>query len=375
MSPFRRALTNELAHLRRDRWDLALLTLMPATLLTLMAAMLLQAVPRNLPIVVVDQDRSSFSRALVRDVAASPTVHITEIGDSIDAAFRTVRQERAWAVLSIPRGAGDLVRMPVPAIQIFYQASFLSTGSVVASAVEAAARAAVARQTTELLASHGLPGLRVPTPTVQATILYNAATSFEWYLLVLICPAVLHLLIGCMTVVALGREVRGGSFTAWTRASGGVAGALAGKMLPYVVIVSGWGAAWLIWLCVVRGWRVEGSLGVIVGAQALLFAATAAISAFLVALTKQVSTGLSASAIYAGSALAYSGATLPLNGGSLFARIWSQALPLTHYMALQMDQFLGAPIATALPQLGALSLYVLLLGSVAVLVLRRAGRT
>ena len=80
------------------------------------------------------------------------------------------------------------------------------------------------------------------------------------------------------------------------------------------------------------------------------------------AVTSETATALSASAVYAGSALAYSGATLPLNGGNAFACTWSNVLPLTHYIALQMGQVSGQAVAAAVAPMVSLMAYVVIAG-------------
>ncbi|MEG3175932.1 ABC transporter permease [Sphingomonas sp. RB3P16] len=374
MSAFGRALSAELAYLRRSRWDLAMLTVMPALLLFVMGAMLFGGVARDLPIAVVDHDGTSASRTILRAVDASPAVRVVAVGDDLRAALTLVRREQAWAILEIPRGVGSgLARGTAPALHIRYQASFLSTGTQALRGISGATSAASAELTSAQLSAHALPIPRVTPLTVQVTALYNAPTSFEWYLLALVDPAVLHLLTACVTVMALGRELRGKSLSAWARESGGVLPALVGKLLPYVAAMTLWGAIWLLYLTLARGWRVEGSIALIMLGQGLLYAGTAAISALLVAVTRETATGLSASAVYGGSALAFSGATLPLDGGSLFARFISAALPLTHYIALQMGQFSGDLVGSAVPSLAALLAYSIVAGGIAVLAIRRGA--
>jgi ABC-2 type transport system permease protein len=119
---------------------------------------------------------------------------------------------------------------------------------------------------------------------------------------------------------------------------------------------------------------VEGSIAAIVAAQTLFYLGTAAISALLVAATRETATALSVCAVYAGSALAYAGATLPLNGGSGFARFWSEVLPLTHYLALQTGQLGGQDLATIVPPMLALLAYVLVPGALAWVLIRRQAR-
>jgi len=372
MSGFAAAFRRELTHLARSRWDLGMVTLFPALAILIVAAMLIQGVPRGLPVAIVDQDQSAFSRAVVRAVAAAPVVTVTERPGDISAAEDLARAGSVWAILHIPKGAGDgLARTETPAIHIFYNASFLTIGASAASGISTAVQAVIAERGLEALRARGLPAVRFNPPAVQATVLFNPQTSFEWYLQALIQPAVLHLLTACVAVMAMGRELEGRSLARWRRETGGGFAALTGKFAPYLALLGVWAAVWMIWLLGVRGWTMNGSVLLTLGAQLLLFAGTAAISILLVVAVRKPSFAFSASALYAGSALAYSGGTLPLEGGSAFARGWSQALPFTHYLKLQMDQFLGAPLASALPQLLALGLYLVIPLGIALLLLRQ----
>lgn len=372
MSGFTAAFRRECAHLARNRWDLAMVTLFPALAILIVAAMLIQGVPRALPVAIVDQDHSAFSRAVVRAVAAAPSVTIAERPADMPAAEALARSGTVWAILHIPSGASDgLARSQTPAIHIFYNASFLTIGASAASGLSGAMQEVIAERGLDALHARGLPATRIHPPPVQVAILFNPQTSFEWYLQALIQPAVLHLLTACVAVMALGRELEGRSLARWKRETGGGLAALAGKFAPYLLLLGIWGAVWMIWLLGVRGWTMGGSLTLTLAAQILLFAGTAAISILLVVAVRKPSVAFSASALYAGSALAYSGGTLPVEGGSLFARGWSQALPFTHYLRLQMDQFLGTPIAGTLPGLLALGLYLVVPLALALLLLRR----
>ncbi len=375
MTAFRRALAGEIRHLRHDRWDLAGLFLVPGVLLLLIAAMLWQGSMRNLPLAVVDGDGSTASRAMIRALDASPMLRIAGFHQNGRDAVRAVRRGDAMAVVHLPAGLGKgLARRREPVIRIFYTASFLSAGAQISRGAEEALNDAAADVTTSQLTGHALSVSRSRRFVVEATALGNASTSFEWYLGLLIYPAVLHLTTACVCAMALGREVRDRSLTAWARASYGIASALVGKMLPYVVVTSLWGVAWLLYLPLARGWRIEGSLMTIVVAQTLFYAATAAIAALLIAATRETATALSVSAVYAGSALAYSGATLPLNGANAFAHIWSNVLPLPHYIAVQMGQVGGMSLTSAVAPMLALLGYVGVAGGGALLLISTRAR-
>ena len=352
-------------HLRRSPSDLGLLLIFPLGAIAIIAAMLIGGALRQVPVAVIDEDQSAVSRALARHVAASPTLQLVGTSASPQQVQRLLRSETVYAALHIPHGVAEgLARHTRPVLTVYYNATFLTSGKLAESAIDDAVTAALAEALPEQL-NAVLPVLRRSVPVVQSTVLFNAATSFEWYLQALIHPAMLHLLVACASVVALGRLLHGGSLAAWAAGQRNLPLALAGRLAPGVLVISAWGAVWLIWLCGVRGWRPDGSLLLIWLGQLALYAATAAVSAALVAISRDVGSSLSTSAVYAGSALAYSGGTLPLIGASWFARHWSALLPFPHYLTLQMDQFLGAPPALALRGVGVLLLYTAVAGLLA----------
>ena len=128
MSAFGRALTRELRHLRRDRWDLAALFVIPAILLALMAGMLWQGTMHKLPLAVVDSDRTTASRTMIRALDASPMIRIEGSYPSEVDAMRALRSGEAMALVHLPPGLGEgLARDREPVVRVLYNASFLST--------------------------------------------------------------------------------------------------------------------------------------------------------------------------------------------------------------------------------------------------------
>ena len=366
MRSFWRAWVAEWRHLLASPGDLALLTLFPLAAMAIVASIFVGGVARQLPIAVIDEDGGAFSRTLRSELAASPTLRVVATTQDTAAVMTAFRRGEVVAALQIPNGVDEgLARARAPVLTIYYNASFLTTGKLAEGAIATVVSAAASHSLLAQQVNAVVPVVRRTAPTVQTSILFNPQASFEGYLQALIHPAVLHLIVACATVMALGRELRGGSLGRWARRQRFLPLALAGKLAPAVLITSAWGAVWLIWLAGVRGWRPEGSIGLIWLGQALLFAATAAISALLVVGTRRVGTALSMSAIYAGSALAFSGGTLPLSGASWFARSWSAALPYPHYLPLAMDQFIGAPPSLALRPALTLLAYTLVAGGLA----------
>lgn len=350
-----------------------MLTVMPLILLGSMAAMIWGGSPHDLATVVVDRDGGAVSRAIVRHIAAARSVQVVEETSSLDHAMAMIRSEAAVAAVVIPSGVGTREAKGAP-VEIFYQAVFLSTGALASTNLRVLIATALAEQRLRNAAIGSAAALRIPLPGIEVTVLGNPTASLEWYLGLLLGPAILHLLIAVTCIGSVGLLLEDKSFGAFASRCAHPMATLVGRLAPHIVAGTMWMTMWLLWLTLARGYRAEGSVGIIVAGAGLLFIATAAAALLLLAVTREVSTSLSGAVIVAGSALAYSGTSLPIAGAGLFARAWSQILPLTHFLTLQMDQVLGTTSGAMTASLGSLLLYPFVAGAPALWLIVRTAR-
>ncbi len=375
---FVRSALRECARLRADPWDLALATWIPLLALALLAWAFFAGVPRELPVAVVDHDHSGTSRSLVRMLDASPGLRVAERPADLAGAWPGVRAGRTFAVVYVPEGAERAVRRGEEAtVPAWYNASHQTAGQAALRAIgdvvqAAGAQAAVADQAR----LQGPGAVRAPPLRVQASVLGNAARSYEHFLLGLLFPAVLHLAACLAMVVALGRELRDGSAGAWLDGCGGrLLPAVAGKLVPYLLLFTAWATLGLVWLAAVRGGGVAGSAVLLLAGYAAMLLAYAGVALLLVGALRNLGTALSLTGLYAGTSLAFSGATFPLQGAPAFARAWGHLLPYTSYLKLQAQQLeLGAAWTVSLPLLGGLLLFAAAAGGVGLLLFGRAAR-
>lgn len=368
----------ECRFLRESPWDLALVTWIPCLLLISMAWLFSGGVPRELPIAVVDLDRSATSRELVRQLQASPGLVVSEQPGSMPPALSLARALKVYAVVNIPAGTGrDIQRGGSGSVVSYFNASYQVAGQAAARDIGSAVQAASARLAKEEVAlTRGPRSVRAAPVAVQAGVLFNPGRSFEHFLLSLVFPAILHLAMCVAMVGAFGRELRDATIQPWLRASHDrLVPAVLGKIAPYFVVFTALGAASLVWLAAIRGSGVAGSAACLMLGQALMYLAYAAIALLLVALTRNMASALSMAGLYAGASLAFSSATFPMQGASWFTRLWSELLPFTAYLKLQGQQLdMGSPLAVSAWPLGILLLFVLIPGSVGVVLLGRAAR-
>ncbi|MEN5286762.1 ABC transporter permease [Stenotrophomonas lactitubi] len=355
----------ELRRLRSNRADLALVTLLPLLMLVVMAWMFSASVMRDVPIAVVDLDHSGDSRLLLRMLDASPGVRITSQPAGMEEARAQLRRLEVFAVVLVPR---DVTRQALRGRQgtvfSYYNATYMTTGQSAARDIGDAVSAWNARLLRERIGLQVGPGkLRAAPIAVQSDILFNPARSYELFLLPLIFPAVLSLVLALAVAGSLGREIRDGTLPAWLGHAPW--SSIAGKVLPYVLLFSLYGALGAAYLAWLRGDGIAGSVVLLLLAQPLFYLATAAYALFFVGVTRDMGTALSAVGLSIGTALAFSSATFPVIDAPLFTRVWHLLLPLSAYIKLQtQQQFIGSPLVVSLWPLATLLLMIVVAGGI-----------
>lgn len=364
-SSFGSSWQRELRRLRSNRADLALVTVLPLLMLVVMAWMFSASVMRDVPIAVVDLDHSSDSRLLLRMLDASPGVRIASQPAGMEEARAQLRRLEVFAVVLVPR---DVTRQALRGRQgtvfSYYNATYMTTGQSAARDIGDAVSAWNARLLRERIGLQVGPGkLRAAPIAVQSDILFNPARSYELFLLPLIFPAVLSLVLALAVAGSLGREIRDGTLPAWLGQTPW--SAIAGKVLPYVLLFSLYGALGAAYLAWLRGDGIAGSVVLLLLAQPLFYLATAAYALFFVGVTRDMGTALSAVGLSIGTALAFSSATFPVIDAPLFTRVWHLLLPLSAYIKLQtQQQFIGSPLVVSLWPLATLLLMILVAGGI-----------
>jgi len=330
-------------------WDALVAFGLPLMVLIIIAAMLGPGVMRQIPIAVVDQDQSAFSRTAIANMAASSGLDILYQPATVDEATALMRQGKIYGFTHIPSGFTQAAFRRPTQITLYFNGAYQTAGSLAAAHQGVAIASAAAPVMQATARQMGLPATALSAPQVQVSIIGNPQMSFELFLGGLLAPGVLHLIAACSALLAIGRLMQGKSFQGFARQSGGRAiwGA-AGHLLPHFAVFSLWGLVWMAYLTGIRGWGIPGSTLLLVLGVLALMAVSVALSAALVALLGDIDMGFSVTAIYSGAAIAFSNGTLPLDHGPRFARVWSEILPYTHYLRLQTGQMVtGSEPATA----------------------------
>jgi ABC-2 type transport system permease protein len=364
--------------LRASPWDLALATWVPCTCLVILAWLFSSGVPRQVPVAVVDEDHSAVSRSLTRALDAAPGIRVTAQPADLQEAWFLARKLAVYAVVYIPANASrDGARTGSATIFVYYNASHRIAAQTAVGDVSDVVQAVSGQvASTYVAAIRGPSSVRQAPVVAQATVLFNAARSYETFLLSLILPAILLFGLTLSVTSAFARELRDRTVATWLTSSGGAfMPAAIGKALPYVALFLTQGVVSVLWVALIRGDGVRGSLILLIVALALMFIAYAAIGLAISGAVRNMATALSFVSLYAGTSLAYSGRTFPVDDASLFVRVWNLLLPFTSYVKVQAHQLdIGAPVSASLAQIASLMAFIVIPGAIGLRVYGRVAR-
>lgn len=347
----------EAAFLARSPWDLALLTWLPLVLCALIAWQLSAGVIRDLPVALVDTERSALSRDIAIRIEGAPGMRLAYTVPDMPAAESLARSGAVEAIVLVPPEATQRALEGRGQITLYVNAAHSAASSTIQRDMAAIIAAANARAAVEQIAAISPPGKVRPAPlAVRSLIAFNAPASQEQQLVSLLHPALLHLLFMLAVVSAFGRELRDATVAEW-RPDGA---SIAGKAALYVLAFMVWGAGVTAYLAGFRGWALAGGPALLMTGYLAMFAAYAGVSLLLLGITRRMSQSLSLTGLYAGASFAFAGAIFPVDQASGFAKFWAEILPFTHFARLlALDWITGAPTGVAAAPLVPLGLITL----------------
>ncbi|MEZ6928879.1 MULTISPECIES: ABC transporter permease [unclassified Aeromonas] len=345
----------------RDPFGRALASWLPLLLMGILCWVFSAGLARDLKIGLVDLDQSLLSRELAFSLDASAGLKVAQQFDSIDAGASALRGGDIYALVVLPNHLERDARQGTqPQVTVFNNGQFILIAKLVNSAL-AQVVGTLNGQVGVLSAMAGgkaLPGAlgqAVPIAS-QVTALYNINSSYAQFLLSALLPAVWQILVVLYGINALARTDRLG--LDWT--TKGVWFGLWRTLLPHVLIGWGWGLGWSLLLFKGFGYPMQGSWLVLTAGLGLASAACVSMGAFFYGIIRDPARALSLAGAYTAPGFAFMGVTFPVSAMGDFAQFWRSLLPISHYVELQIGQTnYGQPLAAALPQFGALLLFLL----------------
>lgn len=330
-------------------------------------SLMAEGLPTDMPLGLVDNDNTTTSRSLARNLDAFEMTSIKEQYANVTEAREAVQRGDIYGFYYIPKGTTRKAqRQELPVVSFYTNYSYLVAGSLLYRDMRTMSELASGAASRTVLYAKGATE-RQAMAFLQPIVIDSHAINNPWlnynvYLSNVILPGLLMLFIFMVTVFSIGTEVKYNTVHDWLiMARGSMFHALAGKLLPQTLIFFLIGIAFAIGLygvlhfpchCGVPTMLLVIFLGII-GAQGL--------GIFMFAMLPTLRMSLSFASLWGVISFSICGMSYPVMAMHPTLQGLSYLFPLRHYFLLYVNCALdGYPLMNAAPYVVGLLLFAML---------------
>ena len=359
-------LWKEFLQLRRDRLTFALMTALPAIQLVLFGYAI-QTDVRKLPTVVVDESRTSESRALVQVLQNTDNFRIVAAVPGRDAAKRWIERGAARVALVIPPEYQRNIRGGHTGVaQLLIDAADPQSSGAAIAGAQLAAQA----RSTQLLAQRFR--LRPPVE-IRVRPWYNPAQRSATFIVPGIVGILLTITMTLITSTAIVRERERGTLEQLIVTPIGKSSLMLGKLIPFVLVGYVQMSVVLLLGVVFFGVPVQGSLLLLYALALVFIVASLGVGLLISTVARSQAQAMQLSFFFMLPNNLLSGYIFPRAAMPEPAQWLGLLLPLTFFLDILRGVLLkGIGVRDLLAQLGALLLLAAVLFTVSV---RRFSKT
>lgn len=360
-------LQRELVRMTHQPIYLTLMLVLPLLSFAFFALLFNQGVARNIPIAILDEDHTTLSRKVAQMIDDTPTAMVAYDIQDIDEGERLMREDRVMAIVQIPAFFEKCILSNTQThIENYVSGTNITVNGLLSKDIQTAVTTFSAGIQLQLLTKQGLTERQAMAQLMPVRfdrhVLFNPYINYGYYLSPSFLPMMLLIFVVLTTVFSIGTELKNATAREWLRtADDSVGAALLGKTLPVTVAMFLLSLVMFVIIFKVVGTPLNGSLGVILTGTLLFIMSYQAISVLIVSLLANLRLSLSIGGGYSVLAFTFSGLTFPIMAMWEPMQWLSRLFPFTYYTDLFVDQMLrGAPVVCSLPDLGWMSLFVVL---------------
>ena len=360
-------LQRELVRMTHQPMYLTLMLVLPLTSFAFFALLFNQGVARNIPIAILDEDHTTLSRKVAQMIDDTPTAMVAYDIQDIDEGERLMREGRVMAIVQIPAFFEKCILSNTQThIENYVSGTNITVNGLLSKDIQTAVTTFSAGIQLQLLTKQGLTERQAMAQLMPVRfdrhVLFNPYINYGYYLAPSFLPMMLLIFVVLTTVFSIGTEFKNATAREWLRtADDSVGAALLGKTLPVTVGMFLLSLAMFVIIFKVVGTPLNGSLAIILTGTLLFIMSYQAISVLIVSLLANLRLSLSIGGGYSVLAFTFSGLTFPIMAMWEPMQWLSRLFPFTYYTDLFVDQMLrGAPVVCSLPDLGWMSLFVVL---------------
>lgn len=337
-------------------------------------SLMAEGLPTDMPLGLVDNDNTTTSRSLTRNLDAFEMTSIKEQYANVTEAREAVQRGDIYGFYYIPKGTTRKAqRQELPVVSFYTNYSYLVAGSLLYRDMRTMSELASGAASRTVLYAKGATE-RQAMAFLQPIVIDSHAINNPWlnynvYLSNVILPGLLMLFIFMVTVFSIGTEVKYNTVHDWLiMARGSMFHALAGKLLPQTLIFFLIGIAFAIGLYGVLHFPCHCGLPTMLLVMFLGIIGAQGLGVFMFAMLPTLRMSLSFASLWGVISFSICGMSYPVMAMHPTLQGLSLLFPLRHYFLLYVNCALdGYPLMNAAPYVVGL----LLFGMLPLLLLRR----
>ena len=355
-------LVKEFRQLARDRLTYAMILVLPIVQLMLFGYVI-NTDPKNLPAMVLMQDRGVLARSMVTAIANTGYVRFVEEARSPGDLDRALDEGRVQLAVTIPEDfSRRVVRGDAPQVLVEADAADpAATGSALAAMAGLG----------DTALQHDLKGplaAQAPRQPLQLVVhrRYNPENVSAFNIVPGLLGIVLSMTLVMMTALALTRERERGTMETLLATPVRPIEVMVGKLAPYVVIGIVQACIILVLARLLFDVPFMGGWGALALGLALFIVGSLCLGFLFSTLARSQLQAMQMSVFYILPSLLLSGFMFPFRGMPAWAQAIGSVIPVTHFLRIVRGALLkGVGVAHTWPSLAALGLFVLVVAGVA----------
>ncbi len=359
-------LTKEFTQLVRDRLTYAMIIGIPIIQL-LLFGYAINSDPKHLPAAVLVQDQGTFSRSILGAMQRSEYFDLRYSARSPAEMHRLIERGAVQFAITIP---GDftrrVVRQDQPQILVEADASDpAATGGAVAALLQLP-QYALMHDLKGPLAASAAPETPKPFEVIVQRR-YNPENITAYNIVPGLVATILTMTLVMMTALAMTRETERGTMETLLATPLRPLEVMIGKLTPYVMVGIIQATLIITMARLLFGVPMAGGWAALILGVFLFIVGSLSLGFLISTLARNQLQAMQMAFFYFLPSILLSGFLFPFRGMPQWAQWIGTAVPVTHMLRVVRGSMLkGVGIAEALPSLGALSIFVLIVATIAV---------
>lgn len=320
-----------------------------------------QGLPENLPLGLVDEDHTTTSRNLARNLDAFQMSDISQEYANITNARQAVQRGEIYGFYLIPRGTTRKAQQQqIPTVSFYTNYSYLVAGSLLYRDMRTMSELASGTASRTVLYAKGATEKQAMA-YLQPIVIDMHAVNNPWlnynvYLSNVIIPGMFAIFIFMVTVYSLGTELKFDTADElMNRSEGSIVVALTGKLIPQFFLFLIVGTFIIFYLYAYLNFPCLCGIGRMWCVMALFILACQGMGVFMFTMLPTLRLGLSFASLWGVISFSISGMSYPTMAMHPILQGFANLFPLRHYFLLYVNCALdGYPLANAWPYVLAL---------------------